>query len=274
MAAAASYTFPRPDAYGYARGPAATARPPFPELASAPEQLGQHDAVLDGELVCLDATGTPDFERVRRRLGLRRATAIATAAARQPAAFVAFDLLALDEQDLCPLPYRERRALLEHLVGATGAVCVVRSYDAGRDDLLAATRTLQLEGVVAKRLESRYFPGRRSHSWLKHKHWRSEDLLVTGWRPASRREPDTVFLARIALDGTLTYAGQAAYGLDRQRAALHRALEAHTRPSKNRNGIRSVRPTIGIRVEHHGRAGFGPLRDAVMRTFTDLATQR
>lgn len=247
----------------------------FPEVADAGRQIGR-DVVLDGELVCLDPEGRPDFERIRRRLGLRRPHAIAAAAAAYPVAFVAFDLLAVDELDLCPHPYRERRARLEDLLAAApgSGIIAAPSYDASVADLAAATRELQLEGIVAKRLDSRYVPGKRTRAWLKYKHWRSEDLIITGWRPATRNESEAVFLARVAPDGTITYAGQASYGLASQRGALLRALEAHERRGRSRQGIRSVRPAIGVRVDHHGRVGEGPLRDPVMRAFKVLSAPR
>ncbi|WP_245971734.1 hypothetical protein [Solirubrobacter pauli] len=245
----------------------------FPEIAAAGRQLGR-DVVLDGEIICLDAQGRPDFERIRRRLGLRRSHAVAAVAVSAPVAFVAFDLLALDGRHLCARPYRERRAQLEELLAAApdAGISAVPSYDAASTDLAAATRDMQLEGIVAKRLDSRYLPGQRSRAWLKHKHSRSEALIVTGWRPATDREPDAVFLARLAPDGTLSYAGQASYGLAAQRGALLRALDAHERRGRSRHGIRSVLPAIGVHVDHHGRVGEGVLRDPVMRRFKVLST--
>jgi bifunctional non-homologous end joining protein LigD len=251
--------------------PGRDCRAEFPELAAAAGQTGGRDVILDGELISLDANGRPDFDGVRRRFGLRRHHEIARAAASRPVAFVAFDALAVSGNDLCALPYSERRLRLTDAICSAGPVSVIPSYNAAIDDVATATRALGLEGVVAKRLQSRYLPGRRSRSWLKHKHWRTEQLIVTGWRPAARREPDTVFLARVSPDGTLTYAGNAAYGLDRQRPALLRALEAHERPTRNRSGIRSVAPVISVEVDHHGRVGEGPLRDPVMRSFATHA---
>jgi hypothetical protein len=172
-----------------------------------------------------------------------------------------------------PQPYRDRRAQLQELIAtaADAGISAVPSYDAASTDLAAATRALQLEGIVAKRLDSRYQPGQRSRAWLKHKRWRREARIATGWRPATDREPDAVFLARLASDGMLSYAGQASYGLAAQRGALLRALEAHERRGRSRHGIRSVRPAIGMHLEHHGRVGEGPLRDPVMRRFKVLS---
>jgi bifunctional non-homologous end joining protein LigD len=240
----------------------------FPELAAIATQVTGHDVVLDGELVSLDRHGRPDFEQLRRRLALGRPAALA-AAARTPVAFVAFDLLEIDGRNFCPQPYRERRAYLQALELRDGPAITVPSYDAGREDLATATRALQLEGVVAKRLDSRYLPGRRSRAWLKHKHWRSENLIVTGWRPGTRHAPDTVFLARLASDGTLTHAGQAAYGIDGPRKALIDAVRGRDRRAPAR-GIRAVRPVIAVRVDHHGRVGEGPLRDPIIRDYAVL----
>src|SRR3954453_12680395 len=83
------------------------------------------------------------------------------------------------------------------------------------EDVLAVTRAHQLEGIVTKRLDAPYTPGRRTGAWLKHKHRRRETFAVTGWRPgrASARRPDAILLARRSADGSLHPAGAAELGL-------------------------------------------------------------
>jgi bifunctional non-homologous end joining protein LigD len=131
--------------------------------------------------------------------------------------------------------------------------------------VLVVTREHQLEGVVAKRLDAPYEPGRRSGAWRKHKHRRRETFAVTGWRPAARnaRRPDAVFVARAADDGTLVPAGSAELGLSaNERDLLRAALERHR--TATRRGAHRVGPGIWVDVDFHGPEQ-GPLRDAVMR---------
>lgn len=139
-----------------------------PELTPlADEVLRGRSVVLDGELVA--HKGTPSsFYRLSGRMAARRPTAVDTARRRTPATFVAFDILWL-EADVTNAPYRERRQLLEELRLQGPAWCTVSSFEGAGAELFAACTTLGLEGLVAKRLDSRYEPGVRSKAWIKAK---------------------------------------------------------------------------------------------------------
>src|SRR5207245_1027288 len=130
----------------------------YPELARLNRALGSHSAVLDGEIVCLDADGRPSFQALQRRMHISSKTQARAAAERSPVTFQIFDLLWLDGHPLMGLPYIERRERLralaldgehwrtpEHLTGDGAAV-------------LRASAEQGLEGIVAKRLDSTYEP--------------------------------------------------------------------------------------------------------------------
>lgn len=179
----------------------------FPEVLGVAHALGTRRVILDGELVCLRDDGHPDFARLRRRLAGRGPSP-------PPALLQVFDVLHLDGRSTRALPYRERRALLEELAldgpaWRTPASLVLERSDA----FVAGVAQLGLEGVVAKRLDSRYTPGRRSPSWIKHKLRRYERLAVTGVcrRPDGRTE--AVFVARQLPDGSVIRAGSIELGL-------------------------------------------------------------
>lgn len=139
----------------------------LPELQPMAEALRRRSVVLDGELVAND--GTPEsFYRLSGRMGVRRPHAVAAASARTPATFVAFDVLWL-EADATPLPYRSRRELLEDLHLQGPAWCTVSSFDGAGAEVFAACQALGLEGLVAKRIDSKYEAGKRSKYWVKAK---------------------------------------------------------------------------------------------------------
>ena len=132
----------------------------FPELAEIAGVLGDHRVTLDGELVCLRPDGHPDFARLRRRL-------TGSANNRHPVILQVFDVLHLDGRSTRALPYTERRGLLDELAldgpaWRTPTSLVVDSAE----DFVARVAELGLEGVVAKRRDSRYCPraGRRHGS--------------------------------------------------------------------------------------------------------------
>ncbi len=136
-----------------------------PELAGLSDVLGGRQALIDGELVA--GQGRPcDFYRLAPSLASRRT--------RSPVTFVAFDVLYLDGDSLLDRPYADRRRLLEDLGLVGPAWHTTPAFVDGFVEVVAACEQLGLEGVVLKRLDSRYRPGHRSREWLKLKtaEWR------------------------------------------------------------------------------------------------------
>jgi bifunctional non-homologous end joining protein LigD len=154
----------------------------WPEVAAA---APDRDLLVDGEVIALNDRGIPDFGVLQDRMHVRRASTAEAKARLLPATFMVFDLLRLDGRDLTRLPLVQRRELLDKLVAegvVGGAWQVPASYDDG-EMLLQATRQQGLEGIVSKRLDSRYEPGARSAHWLKFPHRRRASYVVGGWRP-------------------------------------------------------------------------------------------
>ena len=138
-----------------------------PELGGLAEALFGRSVVLDGELVA--HRGTPSsFYRVGGRMAAKRPVAIEVARARTPLTFVAFDVLWLDG-DVTGERYEDRRKMLESLELQGRAWCTTTSFEGAGAELFAACTTLGLEGLVAKRLNSRYEAGVRSKAWVKAK---------------------------------------------------------------------------------------------------------
>ena len=171
----------------------------FPELAFAPGRF-----VLDGEIVILNERGGQEFELLGQRIH-PAASRIAMLAETTPARFVAFDLLARDDDVLLELPFDERRAALERLAveldGAFDLTPCVRAADDARPWLHGA------EGVIAKERDAPYRPGERT-GMVKIKRVRTIDAVVFGWRPG--KEPGTVGSLILGLydeDGDLRVVG-------------------------------------------------------------------
>ncbi len=155
----------------------------YPELHELGLQLGSREAVLDGEIVAFDEHGRPSFERLQRRMHVSSPGAVRRLAGEVPATYVIFDLLHLDGHATMGLPYRERRTLLEELQ-LKGPAWQTPAYHPGEGrELLAAAAEHRLEGVVAKRLDSPYRPGKRTDDWLKVKNVNRQELVIGGWLP-------------------------------------------------------------------------------------------
>lgn len=238
----------------------------FPELAGIGRALGSHRVLLDGELVCLGADGSPDFASLRRRLCAPGDRA-RRHAERSPATFLAFDLLHLDGRSTRELPYERRRELLVDLALDGGpAWRTPRHFVGDSERVIAATRERGLEGVVAKRLDSHYLPGVRSGAWVKHKHRRIESFLVWGWCPREPRRPESLLLARVGSDGCLESAGSVPLVVGDGRAEdLRRELEPLVLPPTRRGQpVRRLAPALQAVVAFHGPLR-GPVRDPILR---------
>ena len=155
----------------------------FPELAGLSEAVGGELCVLDGEIVVFDESGRPSFGRLQQRMHLASAAEVARRSVDVPIAYIVFDLLRLDGHDVYPLPYLDRRRLLFDLLPDGGCWQVPKHRVGDGQELLDAVKARGLEGVVAKRLDSPYLPGKRSPLWRKIKARLRQEFVIGGWQP-------------------------------------------------------------------------------------------
>jgi len=157
--------------------------PRWPELRALGREMGARDAVFDGEIVTLDEDGRPSFQRLQSRMHLASDSAVRKRMKTVPAVYMIFDLLYLDGRDLTGLPYTERRELLESLE-LDGPNWKAPGYHVGDGKAMReASKAQGLEGVIAKRLDCPYTPGRRGGGWIKVKNHQRQELVVGGWLP-------------------------------------------------------------------------------------------
>ncbi|HEX3825445.1 MAG TPA: non-homologous end-joining DNA ligase [Mycobacteriales bacterium] len=208
----------------------------FPELGALAAALGAHRAVVDGELVAFDDAGRPSFGRLQRRLNLTSAAAVGRRAEEVEATYLAFDLLHLDGHSLLDLPYLERRARLEALdLAGDGLTTPPVFVDAAGADVLAAAGAGGLEGVVAKRKDSRYRPGERSPDWLKVKIIKTQEVVIGGWTDGEGERAGSLgaLLVGVHDESGLRYAGKVGTGFDaRTRRDLLGRLDALATPQR------------------------------------------
>lgn len=239
----------------------------WPDLGAAP--LGDRDLLVDGEVIALNLRGIPDFRVLQHRMHVRKASDAARLAEQIPATLMTFDLLRLDGEDLTGRPLAERRELLSDLGLAESLWQVPAAYDDGAM-LWDATLQQGLEGVVSKRLTSRYRFDTRSKDWLKRAHRHRGSFVVGGWRP----QVDTtdrlaaVLVGEPTTDG-LMYRGRVGSGLSGATARLLQEMLAPLHataspfadevPRVDAQGTTWVEPVVVVDIDTHG-LGPGPGR--------------
>ncbi|HEX6601293.1 MAG TPA: DNA ligase D, partial [Solirubrobacterales bacterium] len=235
----------------------------YPEVRRISRALGSHDAVLDGELVAFDENGKPSFERLQQRIHNTDPNVVKRRMKSHPVVYVIFDLLYLDGEDLTCEPYSRRRELLEGLK-LTGESWQTPGHSVGHaKELLAASKEQGLEGVMLKRLDSVYVPGKRTGAWLKVKNTSRQELVVGGWTPGEgrrKKQLGALLVGYFEADGSeqvLRYAGKVGTGFSEEDLA---ALTARLAPLERKKspfgagpkppkGSRFVEPQLVAEVE-------------------------
>jgi bifunctional non-homologous end joining protein LigD len=205
----------------------------YPELQGLASALAGREAALDGEIVAFDSTGRPSFERLQERMHVDDRAMVATLSARVPVVYMIFDRIALDGESLVTLPYHERRARLVELALEGASWQVPPNAVADGSTIAAFTVEHGIEGVVAKRVDSRYEPGRRSPAWRKIKNTYRQEFVIGGWTPGERGRSGDIGALVLGVfepddDGhvRLRCCGKVGSGLGEDaRASLRRAFE-------------------------------------------------
>ena len=235
----------------------------YPELMSLPRHVRAVSAVLDGEITTLDEQGRPSFHRLQQRIMVADAGVAAQHARQQPAVYFAFDLLYLDGYDLRDTPLIERKRLLRLILDPHATVKYSDHFEVSAEQLFALAKAQGLEGIVAKRAQSRYV-GIRSKEWLKYKVNVEQEFLICGYTAGEKRD----FFRGLILgawndDGSLHYCGTVGTGFDRKlmeeihsrmRKLLSDVCPFGKPPAMDRPGI-WVRPEMVATIRFHSWVG-------------------
>ncbi|WP_199435284.1 non-homologous end-joining DNA ligase [Qaidamihabitans albus] len=246
--------------------------PTYPEVAAI-TGLVDRPVLLDGEILTLDHQGRPDFGRLQSRMHVRRPDE--RLLHEYPVAVYVFDLLQLDGRSLLAQPYQQRRARLAELeIDEPPRFRTPDHYERvdGRE-LLEIAREHGLEGLVAKRRDSHYQPGRRSRHWIKTPLRLTQEVVIGGWTPGEGRRADTIGSLLLGVydeEDRLTYAGHVGTGFSDAALAdmlgrlrrLQRATSAFDVPVPREYARRAswVEPALVGEVEHRQWTSDGRLR--------------
>ncbi|HEX5309367.1 MAG TPA: DNA ligase D [Solirubrobacteraceae bacterium] len=248
----------------------------YPELRALNGVLGSHSAILDGEIVAFADDGRPSFELLQTRMHVRGAP-VKRLAKTTPVTYVLFDLLWLDGHSLMELPFAKRRELLAALI-PQGQRWIVPEYHLGdAASFLAATREQGLEGAVAKRLDSRYAPGRRDAAWLKVKNANRQEVVIGGYTTGRGARAATIGALHLGVheregDAALRYVGKVGTGFDdaelERLADVLKEIEREASPfagAQPPRGAHFVEPSLVCEVSFGSWTQDGILRHSVYK---------
>ncbi len=202
----------------------------FPEITRAIKALPFAECIIDGEVVVLESNGKPNFSLLQRRGQLSAPLDVRRGAVELPATLFLFDLLAFDEYDLRTMTLRERKALLLRYFPKLGPVRTLDHIEREGERFLEQVAAMQLEGIIAKRADSKYTAG-RSEAWLKFKTDRTADYVIVGYTAPkkSRAHIGALHLADM-VGGVLVYAGRVGTGFsDAQLGDMKAMLDGQVR---------------------------------------------
>jgi bifunctional non-homologous end joining protein LigD len=255
----------------------------FPAIVNAFAKVGRRltkPVLLDGEIVALDDRGRPaGFQRLQGRIHLTSASDLDRVDAKQPTAFIAFDLLRDGDEDLCAMPLSERRTRLESLstktLGIKRSDGTIRiSEQVAKDGREMHERALaeHWEGLIAKDASSVYQAGRRSPAWRKIKVVHEQEFVIGGWTaPRQSRQYFGALLLGVYDGDELKYVGHTGTGFDHKElarvSALLKAREVprspFATPIKSNEPAHWVRPDLIAQVKFTEWTDDGKLRHPV-----------
>ncbi|MGV0745159.1 ATP-dependent DNA ligase [Mycolicibacterium sp. XJ870] len=236
----------------------------YPQFEALAADLADHHVILDGEAVALDEKGVPSFGEMQNRA---RSTRVE---------FWAFDILWLDGRSLLRAKYSDRRRILETL-SAGGGLIVPELLSGDGPEAMEQVRKKRFEGVVAKKRDSTYQPGRRSASWIKDKIWNTQEVVIGGWRQGEGGRSSGIGALMLGIPGPdgLQFVGRVGTGFtQKELTKLKKMLEPlhadespfdKPLPKIDARGVTFVRPELVGEVRYSERTSDDRLRQPSWR---------
>ena len=247
----------------------------YPGIVAALKQQPASTAIYDAEVVAITPQGLPSFELLQQRMNLNDPTQIASAERTIPTALYVFDVMYLDGYDLCGVALRDRKEVLARVLLPMANIQETFAIPASAAEAYKFAVDAGFEGLMAKRADSRYEPGKRSGAWIKKKGTDTESFVIAGFTPGTGHR-GTSFGGLVIgewVEDRLEYRGKVGSGFtDKTVKAIRAALDELKQdespfagPTLDDKTATWVKPEIGILVEYANRTNANILRAPIFK---------
>lgn len=240
-----------------------------PELSQINKQVKAR-CILDGELIIVK-DGKPDFFEIRNRTLTSNSFKIQLASSKLPATFTAYDILYYDGHEVMDLPLMERKKLLQKSIKENERLAVSRYIEEHGIGFFKLTVDNQLEGIVAKHKDSKYFPGKRTRDWIKIKNLLDDDYVICGYA-LKENGVVSIVIGQYLYEGskTLIYKGHVTLGLSSSDFKIIRSMSRINNPFNNLSSETEntvwIEPRLVCTVKYMMKTSGGGLRQPVFKT--------
>jgi len=237
-----------------------------PELSNIHKQV-KCRCILDGELIVIK-DGKPNFYEIQRRSLMSNSFKIQLASSKLPASFTAFDILYYEDHQVTDLPLMERKKLLEKAIKENERISISRYIEESGIEFYQLVKQNELEGIVAKRKDSKYYLGKKTKDWIKIKHLLDDDFVVCGYI-FKENAVISIVLGQY-MDKKLIYKGHVTLGISTEDFKIIKSIPKRNTqpfndlPSGNDNAVWIELSLVGI-VKFMMKTANGSLRQPVFK---------
>jgi len=241
-----------------------------PELSDIHKQVKRR-CILDGELI-VTKDGKPDFSEIQRRSMLTNTFKIKLASSSSPVSFTVFDILYYDDHEVTKLPLMQRKKLLEKNIKENERMAISRYIEEQGVEFYELAEKNQLEGIVAKRKDSKYYLDKRTKDWIKIKNLQDDDFVVCGYI-LKNNSVISIVLGQYA-GKELIYKGHVTLGISTEYFQLIKSIPRISEPvfnhlpSGNDNAV-WIEPSLVCIVKYMMKTANGSLRQPVFKGLRD-----
>jgi bifunctional non-homologous end joining protein LigD len=241
-----------------------------PELSNIHKQVKKR-CILDGELIVVK-DGKPDFFEIQRRSIMSNTFKIKLASSKLPASFTAFDILYYDDHAVMDLPLMKRKELLQKNIVENQQISISRYIEERGVEFYQLAKDNQLEGIVAKRKDSKYYLDKRTKDWIKIKYLKDDDFIVCGYI-FKENNVISIVLGEYS-NAELVYKGHVTLGVSTTDFDIIKAIPEldykpfNILPSGNENAV-WIEPTLVCTVKFMMKTSNGSLRQPVFKGLRD-----